>query len=210
MEGRAMDLSEKIEFFFAPPSPMQSGPMVSTLHLVRREVQDCLIGRVVEEDAALAEPRRQRVFATSAVLLAGIDLLAKFYDGSNTHRKSPERFRQFAAHWLFERSLYPDIAADILQQAYSCQLSQSFALRTSAHAHLSVAASGSRLAAQAIQEVNGVHLISIEGLVAAFLIAVQRYRAALSTDRRLQTNFERMFDIHGALRVQQTRETLRR
>jgi hypothetical protein len=79
-----MTLQEQIDFFFAPPLPMQTGSASSTLHLNRREVQDCLIGDVVAEDKVLSDPRpRHRLFATVMVIASGVDLLAKFYAGSD-------------------------------------------------------------------------------------------------------------------------------
>src|SRR5262245_24325897 len=67
---------------FASPHAVQSG-FVSTLYLNRREVQDCILGDVIAEDAVAADPRRHRLFATVMVISAGIDLLAKFYAGSD-------------------------------------------------------------------------------------------------------------------------------
>ena len=71
---------EQIDFFFAQPFPKQPGPFFSSLHLARQEMQDCLIGTVVAEDAILVYPgKRHRLFATVMVIMSGIDLLAQFY-----------------------------------------------------------------------------------------------------------------------------------
>src|SRR4030095_1218971 len=74
-----MTLEEQIDFFFAGPDPEQTGDLRSTLHLVRREVQDCLIGKVVDESQVVTVAREEphRLVATMMVLMAGVDLLAK-------------------------------------------------------------------------------------------------------------------------------------
>src|SRR5262245_4068264 len=62
-KGFRMTLQQQIDFFFAPPHPMQPGPSVSTLHLARREAQDCLIGTVVPEAEVLTRyPGLHRLF----------------------------------------------------------------------------------------------------------------------------------------------------
>jgi hypothetical protein len=92
---------DQIDFFFAPPLPMQTGSPVITLHLNRREVQDCLLGDVIPEDRVLADPRRHRLFATAMVILAGIDLLAKFYAGSDATDQVGQRIVRFAERFSF-------------------------------------------------------------------------------------------------------------
>ena len=79
-----MTIREQIDFFFAPPLPMQSGESLSTLHLNRREVQDCLIA-------------------------AGIDLLAKFYAGSDRSGKEAEHHPVRQAVRLYRATVRADV-----------------------------------------------------------------------------------------------------
>ena len=78
-----MTVDEKIAFFFAPPQPEQEGNSRSTLHLLRREAQDCLIGKLVPEENVIEEAQHEphRLFATTMVLMTGVNLLAKFWSG---------------------------------------------------------------------------------------------------------------------------------
>jgi hypothetical protein len=80
-----MTTGEKIDLFFKNPVIEPDGPTQGVLYLLRREVQDCFIGKVVPEDQVIAESQknRHRLFATVMVIMAGIDLLAKFYAGSD-------------------------------------------------------------------------------------------------------------------------------
>ena len=73
---------------------MQSGESLSTLHLNRREVQDCLIA-------------------------AGIDLLARFYAGSDRSGKVADRIIQFAKQFVFTGQPSAQTFADVLN--YGCR-----------------------------------------------------------------------------------------
>lgn len=81
-----MNLEEKLGLFFKEPTikPVQ-GQAQGTLYLLRREIQDCLIGKVLAEGQVPEEASKDphRIFATVMVIAAGVDLLAKFYAGSD-------------------------------------------------------------------------------------------------------------------------------
>ena len=77
-ESLTTSIQEQIGFFFTPPFPMQSVGRVSTLRLVRQEAQECLIGDVIPEDHVISDPRkRHQLFATTMVIMAGVDLLSQ-------------------------------------------------------------------------------------------------------------------------------------
>ena len=65
-------------FFASPTAPLDPPCDVSTLYLLRREIQDCLFGEIVEEDEASQKVPEHRLFASAMVIFAGFDLLAKF------------------------------------------------------------------------------------------------------------------------------------
>jgi hypothetical protein len=125
-----MTLDEQMTFFFAPPTPRQSGPAMSTLHLVRREVQDCLINTVTDEDqvveAALHAPHR--LFATTMVMLAGIDLLAKFHAGSDMPRGVATRIEKFTSQYIFPGDPSAERLAKVLYEGLRNPLMHSFTL----------------------------------------------------------------------------------
>ena len=76
-----MDLPQ-IGQFFAPPIPDQPGPTFGTPYLARREAQECLVGEPHSETTVLRLPGpRPRLFATTMVVMAAIDLMATCSDG---------------------------------------------------------------------------------------------------------------------------------
>jgi hypothetical protein len=107
-------LDEKITFFFAVPAPIQTFGTFSSLHLLRREVQDCLIGKVIDEDQVITEAMQgeHRLFATMMVVMAGVDVLAKFYAGSDNIGQVGARIKGFAARYMFTSAQDPERAAE--------------------------------------------------------------------------------------------------
>ena len=78
-------LHEQMAMFFRSPTtelPPSVEPIeVSTLYLLRRELQECLFpAAIVDEDKALAQAGTQRCrgIASAMVMFAGIDALARF------------------------------------------------------------------------------------------------------------------------------------
>ena len=92
---------EEIEFFFAPPDPpFQGGKTRSVLYLLRSDIIDiwwgkrCLrpkeAGLTADDFSSLQGP----LFPPTLTIFAGIDLLAKFYAGSDQGRVGT-RFKEF-------------------------------------------------------------------------------------------------------------------
>ncbi|MEQ1870931.1 MAG: class I SAM-dependent methyltransferase, partial [Vicinamibacterales bacterium] len=85
LDPRTLSWDDKLAFFFHPPEQEWSETVHSTLYLLRREVQDCLIGRVGPEIEVFRADGRHRLFASAMVMFAGFDLLAW-----RLHRERPE------------------------------------------------------------------------------------------------------------------------
>jgi hypothetical protein len=75
--------ADKIDFllFLPPDQHVPHWPTYSTLHLLRREIQDCLLGTVVPEKDALDQRPYSRLFASAILVSSGIDLSGKFVYG---------------------------------------------------------------------------------------------------------------------------------
>jgi len=94
-----------VDFFFDEPTTAQSkhiiGEACSTLYLLRRELEQCLMGKgllsdeYVPERKGIMDADRCIQFSSAMVLFAGIDLLAKLYAGSDERNKAEERFVEF-------------------------------------------------------------------------------------------------------------------
>jgi hypothetical protein len=93
-----------VDFFFTPPTVeparhRRDDQSYSVLYLLRREAQDCLLGTVIDEAAVRHYPGdKHRVFATTMVLLSGLDLLGQF---RNPTASVETRFTQFVRTYLY-------------------------------------------------------------------------------------------------------------
>ncbi len=100
------EVDEAITFFFAPPRVdveryRHSEPQRSVLALVRQEAIDCLVGMWHDEDVVAARPDTDhRLFAAAMVLFAGLDLLAKFFSGSDESGQATHRFVTFVQRFM--------------------------------------------------------------------------------------------------------------
>lgn len=86
------DLEKKIEIFFQDPKEKKEIPNIyGTLYLLRRDIYRCMgydVDTFIKKNEAIIWPGAMTV-------LAGIDLLSKFYAGSDECNKVSERFKAF-------------------------------------------------------------------------------------------------------------------
>jgi hypothetical protein len=195
-----MTEQEQITFFFAPPVPEQSGDARSPLHLLRREVQDCFIGRFVSEDQvlAIAAKERHRLFATVMVMMAGIDLLSKFYAGDASTLKVGERFTAFTKAFMFKgySAAEAEKLSDVLWVGCRNPILHSFHLKNDSYRI--TLASAPELAKGPVWRAKGqpdTFAVSVEGLYQAFVNAVAAYQAELLVRPELRTNFKSVLSL---------------
>jgi hypothetical protein len=196
-----------VDFFFAPPVPIQVSERVSTLHLVRREAQECLIGEVIPEDQVTADPRtRHRLFATTMVIMSGIDLLAKFYAGADDNRGSGERFQKFLVTFMFgDEGAAKEEYAEVLYYGCRNPMVHQFTLHQT---KFSIMLSD-RLNFRPIFRLafsRHSYGVSVEGLYVAFLKAVKAYETTLRVDAVLQSHFSIMFPLYGTVGFQSSND----
>jgi hypothetical protein len=198
-----MTLDEEVDFFFAAPLPEQTGSVRSTLHLLRREMQDCLIGTVVPENEFAAYPgERHRLFATLMVIMSGIDLLAKFYAGNDKSGCVGDRFKAFAMTFLFSEARSPEQCADVL---YHCRntVMHSFNVREKRKQYkVNIVDKASTEVVWPVPGQPNRFVISVEGLAQAFIKAIESYESAVRADSQLQLKFTNMFFDYGDIGVQ--------
>jgi hypothetical protein len=198
-----MRIDEKITFFFAPPVPRQPTGQMSTLHLARREAQDCLIGTCLPERDVLGQPERHRLFATAMVIMAAVDLLAKFYAGRDGIGESGARVKDFLKEFLLAGNPRADEFAEAIYLGVRNPLLHSFSLHSTART-VALAGGpglGSREVVWWNRERPEELMISVDGLFAAFVQAVSDFEGAIRADAGLQRNFELMFEPYGVLAV---------
>jgi hypothetical protein len=215
MSGSPLDhdhaiMLANIAFFFTPPEEFAAKIGThSVLHLLRREIQECLVGETPQDEEVLldrllaADPPTpmHRVFASTMLMLGGIDLLAKFYCGSDKDREVKNRFTCFVNHYI--QSAH-DGAADALYVVRNT-LMHSFGLydkKTKMYIHLHDERPQVLIPAPAaIQPLGNTWEVSILLLYRDFIGAIKDYHREVRTDPALQDNFGRIYPDYGTLGV---------
>lgn len=137
-----MTTDERIAKFFAAPHPLQTDGSMSVLHLLRREIQDCFIGDVVPEDRVREHTGRRRLFATAMLIIAGVDLLAKFYEGTDNVGGAGRRFKAFAKRFVFAGFRDADLLAEVLWVGCRNPLLHSFSVHNHTYRVVVVGSTG--------------------------------------------------------------------
>jgi len=197
-----MTFEEKVQWFFAPPEPEQFGELRSTLHQIRREAQDCLLGRLVPEDRVRTEALRDphRLFATTMVLMAGVDLMAKFVVGDEDGSVR-DRIVGYASRYMFTGLPSADEFAEVLYYGCRNPLLHSFNLRSKKF-RVGLTNGMEKGCVVRVVGQGNMFLVSVEGVFEAFIDSLNRYRADLVGDATLQANFRKMYPSYGGLTMQ--------
>ena len=200
MSQDLLTLEQRLQFFFAPPLPMQTGSPQSTLHLLRRELQDCLIGDLMPEDEVRRDPRRHRLFATTMVLMSGADLLAKLLAGSDVVAASGARLKTFIAEYMLAGSPKAAAYAEVLYLGCRNPVLHSFSLHNTRYV-MALVCGYPKGVVWRVREADTFFEVDVVGLYEAFIAAVGRYEAAVRADSTLQRNFMAMFPNYGGIDV---------
>jgi len=192
-------------FFFTPPNVSQEHAIrenkQSVLYLLRREIQDCFIGTVLEEAQVTSQPHqgRRRLFATAIMIFAGIDLLGKFASGTNSEVKPnggvTSRFTGFAKDFM---GLLPDQSSALYK--FRNAMVHSFGLYDDREQkRLSIIALPEQIQIGVISQDTDGWLLHLPELFDAFVQGVANYRSKLSSDSDLKEKFEQAFPFYGWL-----------
>lgn len=173
------------DVFFKDPDLLPDDPPAThgTLYALRRDIRVCLAG-----------PAK---WPGAMAVLAGIDLLGKFYAGDDDIGGVAERFRSFAR---YNFQLNPGEEEIIYQLRNS--LLHSFGLYSQtkkATYRFGVTAAPLR---PMIQETSpGVFLIDLLTLNGQFETSIQTYATKLEASAALQVKFSRMYPVYGSFSV---------
>jgi hypothetical protein len=151
---------------------------LSVLYMLRRDIKSCL------------ESSRY-LFPATMALLAGIDLLGKFYAGDDSRGGVTRRFEGFVSAYF--QPLSPGDAAVIY--ALRNALLHSFGLYSEGRNFMLAERHSS--GELVVTAPDGTLIIGADTLYMRFEQAIAQYLAALQTDVVLQQNFERMVDRYG-------------
>lgn len=201
-----MTFNEQIELFFKKPHEPHPGGAASVLYLARQEAQNCLIGHLMPEDQAVVECVKdpQRVFASSMVILAAIDLMAKFYDGQDRQKEVGKRITAFAKDFVFTGLPSAATFAKVLYLGCRNPLLHSFTFENDTYRISVVTDFGRPGIVARVRGGSAQHfVISVIGLYRAFVEACNRYEQAVRRDADLQVKFAAMFPKYGSIQTWQ-------
>lgn len=192
-----MNIDEKIQFFFEHPGHYRETGRFSYLYLLRREISMCF----GEDPNDGKKINYSAIWPGTMAILAGIDLLGKFYAGDDSGRGNPQkgvgaRFKSFTEKYLIQSKT----DAETLYQLRNSLL-HSFGLysKTSKGEYRFILTRGSR---QFITNTNeGQYVIDVSILWNKFEEEIKSYFQELYQVHELQKKFEMMFCNYGVARI---------
>ena len=194
VKGMIMFSKEADIFFEQPSSNRRSPGDFGVLYRLRRDIFLCM---GIDPDSLQAIPYAALWPGTMGIL-AGVDLLAKFYDGSDQINGVGPRFRKFIHEYF--RPISPGDADTVYQLRNS--LLHSFGLYSeTANGKKYQFVLGQDLGRFISSLSRDVYLVDIRELHQRFESAVSQYQNDLENSTTLQGYFATMFPKYGAIRI---------
>ena len=184
-------INRQIEIFFLNPKiSMQPPNDFGVLYLLRRDVYRCL-GYNTD---TWSIDRESIIWPGAMTVLAGIDLLGKFYKGDDSQNGVGQRFRDYYDKYMDNQN------SDIIYQLRNSLL-HSFGLlaktRTKTYS-FSVSANRDSLVEQYSETAYKIDLYTLWD---KFEESIERYKNDLINYDWLKIKFEAMFKFYGAIRI---------
>jgi len=184
-------------FFLSPRTEINPPSWFGVLYLLRRDIDLCM-----GIDPTTGEPVCYRALWPGAMaILAGVDLLAKFFDGSDTG-KIGERFCKFLADPRV--SMLSPEDRDVIYQLRNSLL-HSFGLYSEKRAGKKAKVYRFFLTSNGtgplVSRNPPDYCVDLRVLHREFEKAVEAYRAALDSNSQLQDNFVAMFGKYGRIYI---------
>lgn len=184
----------KMEFFFQDPNIYLEVNKSSILHLLRRDVYSCMgYTKVNDKDHKLIKDDNINpiIWPGAMAVLAGIDLLSKFYAGSDNQGHVGSRFKTYC-----EKYIDSDNAEVIYQLRNS--LLHSFGLFSktkTATYYFQVSSCRSELVTL-LPNIRPNYNIDLCTLWDKFEQSIEKYKEDIEKDDSLKKNFLKMFDLY--------------
>jgi hypothetical protein len=183
--------SADADLFFEPPTTHRPPPdRYGLLHLLRRDVIQCL-GR---DPTSNAELEHRALWPAAIGILAGIDLLAKYFAGTDRGGVR-SRYRDYLNKYCQPLGLD---AAETLYQ-FRNALIHSFGLYSESRNkvyHFGMSFRGRTLITQGAKDCYSINLFVLHE---RFEQSISLFQSGLDGDTNLQTNFKAMFPKYGAI-----------
>ena len=184
-------INRQIEtFFFDPKTSIQPPNNFGVLYLLRRDVYRCL----GYSTNTWTIDRESIIWPGAMTVLAGIDLLGKFYKGEDSRNGVGPRFKDYYVKYIDSQN------SDIIFQLRN-SLIHSFGLlsktKTKTYS-FSVSANRDRLVEQYSETSYKIDLFTLWD---RFEESVEKYKIDLMNNDLLKTKFEAMYKFYGAVRI---------
>ena len=184
--------STDADLFFEPPTSHRPPPnRYGLLHLLRRDVIQCL-GRDPTSNSTI---EFRALWPAAMGMLAGIDLLAKYFAGSDKSGSVGVRYREYLNKYF--QPLGPD-DAEILYQ-FRNALIHSFGLFSESKSktyHFGMSMTDTKLITP---RPNNRYTIDVYVLHQKFEDSVSQFQSDLDADSNLQAHFAAMFGKYGSV-----------
>ena len=185
-------LKKQIEvFFFNPQNSIQPPNDYGVLYLLRRDIYRCLGYNTV----TWSIDRESIIWPGAMTVLAGIDLLGKFYKGDDSIKGVGQRFKDYYDEYIDNQH------SEIIYQLRNSLL-HSFGLSSKTKTKtysFTVSASRDRLVEQYSETSYKIDLYSLWD---RFEESIEKYKNDLQSNDLLKTKFEKMFKFYGAVRIE--------
>src|SRR3989304_6681581 len=184
-----------IELFFEDPKQDHDIPRkCSILYLLRRDINTCFGIDIVTGQKF----KYKALWPGAMAILAGIDLLGKFYEGDDDKRKIPERFKNYIDTFFNPISISDK---DVIYQLRNSLL-HSFGLYSKDNKdreyYFVVDEVGGQIVEYLPENKYKVDLITLKNL---FESSIYLYRTKMLMDTCLQLKFNKIYNKYGFTHV---------
>jgi len=186
-------MSEEIEFFFKNPLEFTEEPgKKSILYLLRRDIMTCF-----GLDANTNEPIQSAAFFPGTMaIMAGIDLLAKFYEGNDDIYTGKERFKIFVRAYIDPRH---DVSIYQLRNS----LMHSFGTYSKGNKGIDYRFRLDTVSPNLINLIDdNTCLVNIKRLREQFESACEQYYQDLFHSKELSQKFMKVYEQYGFIHLQ--------
>lgn len=189
---------EKYDLFFQNPREFIKNQRVhSVLYLLRRDIYTCL-GYNPTDNSKI---EYQALFPGTMAILAGIDLLAKFYKGCEHYNKSNSRFKDFINKYFGCTKEESEIVYQLRNSLlHSFGLYSYKVLNNKKRQEFNFFLNQDD-AVFIRQMPDSKYFISINQLLTKFENSIELYKLELKESTELSNNFDKILINYGFLRV---------
>lgn len=186
--------SADADAFFEQPNRIRKPPSVfGVLYLLRRDIFLCM-----GQNPNTGHPIPYAALWPGVMaILAGVDLLGKFYTGNDQIRKAGNRFRNFIHEY------FKPISADDEETIYQLRnaLLHSFGLYSETHNKKYHFVLGQNLGNFITSPNADDYIIDIREFHRRFEAAISKYQTDVDNCALLQTHFKNMFPKYGVINI---------